>query len=157
MSRPAVVGRVLDAATLPGGAALIAKAARNAGGWIVWASSARVLRPVKVVAAKDAPDGTAVFEDQPHEQMLLKGRRADPGRSFVVMYLRPAGEPKWKIERAYVFTTHHTATVPGGLLSLSNTKERKPDEVHHWTSERPTYDPSSVTGVKTYIAEEGAP
>lgn len=145
-----VVGRILDPATLPGGAALLMKAARKAGGWHVWATRAEVLRPVKVTAAKDSADGVAVYADRPFDRVLVKGKHHS-GRRFVVQYLGG------KTVSAYVRTRAHTCFVPGSLLSLSDTSVSTDPTPHSWTTPTPMWRSASVTTVKAYLADEGQP
>lgn len=88
----------IDPAELPGGVALVLKAARTSGGWFCWVTGGRREKPVKVAAAEGKRP--AVYEDRPFPRRLVKGRHSD-GRRFVVVYLevKPAS---WSAESGYL-------------------------------------------------------
>ena len=89
----------LGAGELPGGAVALMKLARKAQtSWFVWTDLGRIVKPVKVTAAKDTPDGAAVYEDRDFPRILVKGKA--PGRGWVVQYLCTPGA--WSAESAYI-------------------------------------------------------
>ena len=153
---PRVVGRraAPDPVTLPGGVVLLLKACRTAG-FFAWVTEGRIVKPVKVVAAKDSGTGSAVYEDRDFERLLVKGRHRD-GRRFVVQYLVD-GSGQWKTESAYLLTRHHEGVAPGPLRSWTDTKTEEPGTPVEWVSETPSFDAASVTAVKAYIAGAGVP
>jgi hypothetical protein len=65
MTAPQMVGRITDETQLPGGAVLLMKRAREAGGWFTWAT-------------------TGLFDGKP--RVHVKGRHPD-GRRYVVLYV----------------------------------------------------------------------
>lgn len=114
-----MVGRIedeTDIAGLPGGAALILKAARAAGGWHCWATRGVLMLPVKVVAAKDSADGKAVYEDRPHERVLVKGRSSDGWQRMVVQYVKHRGS--WTVASAYVFDLARRSFEPATVAEV---------------------------------------
>jgi hypothetical protein len=75
---PPMVGRITDDTELPGGAVLLMKRAREAGGWFTWATG-----------------GSYYGAKTEKGRVLVKGRHAD-GRRFVVNYV------EGKVSSAYV-------------------------------------------------------
>ena len=151
--RAGMVGRIVDPATVPGGAALVAKAAR-AGSlrWFVWFSRGATVKPVKIVAASESPDGKAVFEDRSFATIFVKGRHVD-GRRFAVRYVETK-PGTWSADTAIVLTHEHSCTLPPERLSLSDpTKVTEGGEVYRWTTERPYFDTVPVSQVKQYTKE----
>jgi hypothetical protein len=73
---PPMVGRITDDTELPGGAVLLMKRAREAGGWFTWAT------------------GGSVTVEVTKKRALIKGRHAD-GRRFVVQYLDGSPRSAW--------------------------------------------------------------
>jgi hypothetical protein len=73
---PPMVGRITDDTELPGGAVLLMKRARAAGGWFCWATGGIVTVKVTKVRA------------------LVKGRHHD-GRRFAVQYLDGSPKSAW--------------------------------------------------------------
>lgn len=148
---PRVVGRraAPDPVTLPGGVVALLKKCREAG-FFAWVTEGRIVKPVKITAAKDSPDGAAVYEDRAFERLLVKGRHGD-GRGFVVQYLVD-GKGGWKAESSYLRTREHHGVTPGPLLSWTDTSTEQPGEPLSWVSEQPSYDAASVTEVKAYVA-----
>lgn len=149
MTRGALVGRVLDAGTLPGGVALVMKAARKAGGWFVWASSGTLRKPVKVLEAKEAPDGKAVYEERTFERVLVKGEHCD-GRRFVAAYVLE--KQGWKADHAYVWTRRMRCLAPGNLLFFSDLDSATPSTPHEWDIEEPAWRSATLTEVKEYLS-----
>lgn len=87
LPEPEVRARLVVGSRLPGGAALLAKRARQAGGWFVWAMYAR---------------GTRDTRTRPLiESVALKGRCPEKREAFVVVYARPVGG-KWTAASAWV-------------------------------------------------------
>jgi hypothetical protein len=131
----AVVGRITDPDALPGGAALIAKATRKGSlRWFMWATAGTITKPVKTVAATEAPDGKAVYEDGTFARVHLKATHPD-GRAFVVRYVEERGA--WKADAAYVLTKTHRCTLEDG-------------STHEWTTEHATLDAATVSELKDY-------
>jgi hypothetical protein len=120
---------------LPGGAVAVLKVAAKAGGWFTWTTEGTVTKPVKTVAAKDSPDGKAIFEDRPFARVHIKGRSRD-GRRFVLRYI--LNGDKWTVDATYILTHEHEATTDDG-------------ETIRWTTEKPSFDAASVAEVKAYV------
>jgi hypothetical protein len=136
-----MVGRVVDPAALPGGAALIAKAVRKASlRWFLWCTVGTLTKPVKTVAASESPDGKAVFEDGTFRRVHVKGVHPD-GRAFVVRYVEAKAD-QWSSDAAYVLRRNHVATADDG-------------EVIEWRTERPTFDAVTVSDLKHYTKDGG--
>ena len=151
MTRPHVVGRLMAPEALPGGVAAIFKACRKAGGWYVWATVGRIVKPVKTVAATESGTGSAVYEDRPFLRVLAKGLHAD-GRRFVAEYVRD-GKGTWKAESGYVWTSEHECVAPGYLDStLLAAATETAGTVFRWTSPRPAFRRVSSSELKGYIA-----
>ena len=109
MTVPPMVGRITDENELPGGAVLLMKRARDAGGWFTWATGGTITKPVKV-ATRAETGGAAEYEERQVPRVLVKGRHRE-GSRFVVAYY------DGKIGSAYV-RNHHGIFRPATVAEV---------------------------------------